>query len=143
MSTMRRSAKSFCSGIAVRIGRTVAALQPDLMRSVTFGPRQEELLIERKAAVGSGIQFDHPAVNALGIELRIDRAVKRVREVDALAVAADFDHLRTAIERAVRCAGMRRARHDAANPHFSRQFRREWVGYVVLQQVTRSPAGHI
>ena len=51
------------------------------------------------AAVRSGIQLHHPAPNACGIELLVPGAIQRIGEVDALAVPADFHHLRAAAER--------------------------------------------
>src|SRR5215469_4404220 len=81
------------SRIAIGIRRAVTALQPDLMRQVPFRPGQEELRIEGKAAVRIGVELHHPAVEPALVELRVDRAVERVGEVDAPAVAADLDHL--------------------------------------------------
>src|SRR5947209_15245893 len=84
--------------IAIRIGRAVAALQADLMRPMALRPIDEELRIERNPAIRARVELHHPAVDSLGIELRIDGAVKRIGEVDALPVAADLHHLRPAIE---------------------------------------------
>ena len=46
---------------------------------------------------GLGVELHHPAVEAVVIELRVDRAVERVGEIDALPVAADLHHLRAAV----------------------------------------------
>src|SRR5690349_23992220 len=100
------------SGIAIGIRRAIAALKANLVRSLTFRPVDEEFRIEGHAAFRLDVQFHHPAVDALRVELRIDRAIERVGEIDAPPVAADFDHLRAAIELAVLCAGMARARDD-------------------------------
>src|SRR5215471_10268675 len=97
------------SWITIGIRRAVAAFEPHLMRAMRRRPFHEEPRIERDAAAGLRIELHHPAVDAVGIELRIDRAVERVGEIDAPAVAADLDHLRPAAERP-RAARMRRAR---------------------------------
>ena len=102
-STLKRRLRS---RIAVGIRRSSRHLQPNLMRPVALRPFDEELRIELNAAAGIDIELHHPAVDSLRIELRIDRAVKRVGEIDAFAVAADLHHLRPAVERSVR-RGMR------------------------------------
>ena len=56
------------------------------------------------------VDLDHPALDAVRIELVVDHAVERVREVDALAVAAHLDHLRPAVERPRGPTGAARAR---------------------------------
>ena len=58
---------------------------------------------------GPHVDLGHPAADAVRVELVVPRRVERVGEVDALAVAADLDHLRTAVQRLPRLAGMRRA----------------------------------
>src|SRR5690349_17652156 len=103
-------------------------------------PIDEELWIERDPAGGVGVELDHPAIDTLRVELRIDGAVKRVGEINATAIAADLDHLRPAIELAVLRPRVTRARHDPADAHFAGQFRIERVRYVVLLQVAGAPA---
>src|SRR5262249_19834175 len=76
-----------CSRITEGIRRAVAALQPHLMRQLSLRPFDEELGIEGDAAFGLGVELHHPAVEPSLVELRVDRAVKRVGEIDALAVA--------------------------------------------------------
>src|SRR5258707_11995631 len=70
-----------CLGIAKGIGRTVAAFQAHLMGAMAFRPIDEEALVEPDAAVLAGIELHHPAVDAVGIELGVDRAIKRVGEI--------------------------------------------------------------
>src|SRR5215813_14007794 len=94
------------SRIAIGIRRAVAAVEPHLMRAMRLRPLDEKFRIERDSAFRPGVELHHPAVDSLGIELRIDRAVERVGEIDPLAVAADLDHLRAAVQRAVRGLGM-------------------------------------
>src|SRR5215475_14927215 len=84
--------------IAIGIRRAVAALQANLVRTLAFGPVDEEFWIEGHAAFRLDVELHHPAFDALRIELRIDGAVERVGEVDALAVATDLDHLGAAIQ---------------------------------------------
>src|ERR1051326_5646877 len=103
------------------------------MRQLSLGPIDEEFGIEGDAALGLGVELHHPAVEAALVELRVDRAVERIGEVDAPAVAADLDHLRTAAELAVLGAGMARARDDAADPHRAGELGIERVGNVVLR----------
>src|SRR5262245_36545020 len=85
------------------------------MRAVAFRPGDEEARVEGDAAVRARVELHHPAVDAVRIELRIDRAVERVGEIDALSVPADLDHLRAAVQGTAR-PRVRRARDDAADP---------------------------
>src|SRR6516162_2133659 len=89
------------SRITIRIRRTVASVKPDLVRSMVLRPFDEEFRIEGNAAFGLCVELHHPAVDSIGIQLRIDAAIERVCEIHALAVPADLDHLRRAAERAV------------------------------------------
>src|SRR4051794_25998368 len=84
---------------AVRVARGVASLEADLVGALA-AELDEELGVDREVAVV--VELHHPAVDALGIELRVPARVQRVREVDALAVAAHLDHLRAAGELARR-----------------------------------------
>src|SRR4051794_9044875 len=94
-----RAGLSRPSWVAVGVRRAVAALQPDLMRKVTLRPVEEELRVAGDPTVLADVELDHPAVQALVVELLVDGAIERVGEVDAPAVAADLDHLRPAGER--------------------------------------------
>src|SRR6185437_9287562 len=85
--------------VAERIRRAVAALEPNLVRAVAVSELDEEIRIERDPAVRTGVAHHLDAAHALRIELPVPCAVERVGEIDALAVAADLDHLRTAVER--------------------------------------------
>src|SRR6476646_6814241 len=71
------------------------------MRPVAHGPSDEEFRIEGDASLGLHVKLHHPAVDAIWIKLRIDRAVERVGKIDPSAIAADLDHLRSAVERPV------------------------------------------
>src|SRR5215203_3635801 len=84
--------------IAIGIGRSVAALQPDLVRSLVTEV-EEEVRVEGHPAFGVGIELDHPALDAVGIELGVPGHVEGIGEVDAPAIPADLDHLRAAVER--------------------------------------------
>src|SRR5687767_15187183 len=94
-------------------------------------PIDEEPGIEGDAAVRIGIELHHPTFQTLWIELRIDRAVERVREIHPPAVPADLDHLRPAVERPPGL-GMARPRYHSANSHFSGELRVERIGNVIL-----------
>src|ERR1700732_108936 len=100
------------------------------MRAVRGGPLHKELWVERYAPLGVRIQLHHPALDAVRIELRVNGAVERVGEIDALAVAADLHHLRPAAQRAILGAGMRGPRHDAADAHLASEPGIERIGYV-------------
>src|SRR4051812_50153318 len=76
---------------AVRVARRVAAGQADLVRALA-GELDVEVGVDLEVAVA--VELDHPAVDALRVELAVPRRVQRVRQVDALAVAAYLDHLR-------------------------------------------------
>src|SRR5437879_3932652 len=105
-----RSSVLRASRITIGIRGAVAAVEPNLVRPMRLRPLDEEFRIERNAARGLGVELHHPAVDSIGIELRVDGAVERVGEIHPFAVPADLDHLRAAAERAVLGARMARAR---------------------------------
>ena len=78
---------------------------------------QEEIFVKRDAAVATGVQFHHPTVYAIGIELLVPRGIKRVRKIDPFAIPAHFHHLRPAGQRLVWFLRVRRAIDDSANAH--------------------------
>src|SRR5215213_3148865 len=87
--------------IAVGVGRGVAALQPHLVRSLV--PEvEEEIGVDAHAPRRVGVKLDHPALDTLGVELRIPGEVEGVGDVDTPAVPADLDHLRSPVERPCR-----------------------------------------
>src|SRR6185437_492235 len=94
------------------------------------------------AAFGD-VKLGQPGTDAVGVELLIPGAVKRVGEIDSLAVAADLDQLRPARQRLARPRRMRRPADDAADPHRAGLARVEWVADVVLLQLTGPPARHV
>src|SRR5215213_9799528 len=73
--------------IAIGIGRGVAALQPDLMRPLV-AKIEEEVGVEAHPALGVGIELDHPALDAVGIELSIPGQVEGVGDIDAAPIPA-------------------------------------------------------
>src|SRR5436190_14001873 len=105
-------------------------------------PLDKEIAVELDAAIGLGVDLDHPAVEPLGVELRVDRAVERIGEVNAAAVAAHLDHLRSAIERPS-ALGVFGTRYDAADPHLASQLRVERIADVILLEVPGAPARDI
>src|SRR5215468_68452 len=76
--TRRRRVNGAPSREAVRVRRSVAALQAYLMRAIAVGPLQEELPIQLDTPTGLRVDLDHPALHALRVELLIDRPVERV-----------------------------------------------------------------
>ena len=91
------------------------------------------------SALRLGVQLDHPAAHALGIKLLVPRSVKRVGEINALAVAADFHHLRPAIQRSLRSTRVRRLPHDSAQVDGAGKFGMERIGDVVLLEFPGAP----
>src|ERR1700750_1562432 len=121
---------------AVGIARGVAALQSDLVGALAV-ELDEELGVELEGAVV--VELDNPAVDALGVELRVPRGVQRVGQVHALAVAADLDHLRAAVDGG---GGRgRRAPADAADAHAAGLARLVGRGDVVALELAGAPAG--
>ena len=59
--------------------------------------RNEEVRVELEATVGQRIHLDNPTADALRVKLRVPGAVERIAEIDALAIAADFEHLRPTV----------------------------------------------
>src|SRR5215217_2666022 len=84
--------------IAVGVGRGVAALQAHLMWPLVTEV-EEEVGVEGHPTGRVSVELDHPALDALGIELRVPGQVEGVGDIDAAAIAADLDHLRSAVER--------------------------------------------
>ena len=101
------------------------------MRALSLRPVDKEFRIESDAAARLGVELDHPAVDPVGVELRVDGAVKRIGEIDPPPVAAYFDHLWTAAEFAVLRARMVRARDNAADPHLAGELGIERIGYLL------------
>src|SRR5262249_34603800 len=110
------------------------------MRPMAFRPIDEEFRVECDPSRGVGVGLPHPAVDALRVELWIDRAVERVRKVHAPTVPADLDHLRSAIELSVLRCRVGRARDDPADTHLTGELRVEGIRDVVLLQVAGTPA---
>src|SRR5262245_51657072 len=84
-------------GVAVRIGRSIAALQPHLVQT-RLTCMQEEVRVQFHATSWLGIDADHPSFQQVRIELIIPGTIKTVCQVDAFAVAADLNHLWAAQE---------------------------------------------
>src|SRR5262245_39943206 len=115
----RRVSHRFLSRIAVGVRRAVAAFEPHLVGTVWGRPPHKEPGIEGDAAVRIGVELHHPTLDTVGIELRVNGTVERIGKVDAFAVTADLDHLRSAAQCAVFGAGMRGPRDDAPDPHLT------------------------
>src|SRR6516164_4351167 len=75
---------------------------------------EEEVFVQFHSSFRLSVNLDHPTLYAVGVELVIDGGIKRVGEVDAPAVAADFDHLGAAVERLLGLLRMRGMAHRAA-----------------------------
>src|SRR5688572_32229835 len=85
--------------VTVRVRRSVAALEADLVRPQVAG-FDEEICVElHRAAARRDNGFGDPALDAVGVDLSVPRRVEAVREINPPTVAADFDHLRSAVDR--------------------------------------------
>src|SRR5271155_1965539 len=104
---------------------------------------KEESWIERHAAFRLGIDFHHPAANAIWIKLRVPRSIERVGEIDAAPIAANFDHLRAAVQGRAGILRMSCAAHDAAEMDRTGFLGMERVGNIVLKKFPGSPAGDV
>src|SRR3546814_17369874 len=83
------------------------SFEPYLMSAECIVELQEEVGIRFDAAVGFGIELDHPALDAVRVELAVPGPVQRVRELDSPAVTARphnrQDKRREGIESGVPC----------------------------------------
>src|SRR5215469_2476800 len=104
---VRRRDGERASGEAIGIRRRVAALQAHLMRQQTLRPVDEKVGVKLDAALRLGVDFHHPSLDSVRIELGIDRPVERAGEINSPAVAAYLDHLGRPDKRPRR-TGMRR-----------------------------------
>src|SRR5215467_7208917 len=105
-----------------------------------LGP-DEEGRIGLQAALLVGVQLDEPAPDAIWIELRVPRRVQRVGQIYAAAVAAELDHLGSAVQRpgAVHAGPS----HDSTQPDRAGLARPGGVTHVVALQLACSPAGRV
>src|SRR5690606_29860564 len=87
-----------------RVRRGVATREPDLVRPVALLQLQQEALVERDAATRQHVELGHPAADAIRVELRVPRAVERVRDVDPSTIPADLHHLGPPVQRLLRIA---------------------------------------
>src|SRR5215831_19125083 len=92
--------------------------------------RDKELWIDLKTTTRISVDHGNPAADTLGKELRIPGTIQRIAKINAAAISAQLEHLRAAVQ----CASfrMRGARDDAAEPHFTRDFRFEGITDVPL-----------
>src|SRR5436190_16547150 len=111
--------------------------------SAEFAEIHEESAVDLHPAFGFGVQLHHPALDAFRIKLSVPRRVKRVGEIDALAVAAELDHLRSAVQRQVRLFWVSGLANDSAQVHRSGFTRVEWVGNIELQKLAGPEAGNV
>src|SRR5438045_6406612 len=100
----------------------------------------KEVWIELHDSVGVKIQLNHPAIDAIRIKLLVPRCVEGIGEVYTVSVAADLHHLRAAIQWLVGLRWMSSAAHDAARMYGANPLRMEWIGNIVLDKFSRSPA---
>src|SRR5262245_55548479 len=127
--------------IAEGVGRAVAALKADLMRPVSVGDLDPEILVQVDATVGANVSLYHRARHTTRVELIVPGRIQRISPVHPLAIAADLDRLRPATEcLAVWVAGPSR---DAANMHRSSQLGCARITNIVLAHLAGAPARHI
>src|SRR3954447_22345763 len=135
METTRRA---WSLRVAEGIGRRVATLEADLVRTQPVLELDEDLPVERHATRRLGIDLREPAFDSRRIELRVPRGVEPVREIDALAVAAPLDHLGPAVERTIDVLRVRGASLHPADVQAARQLGRRRIAHVVLPQLART-----
>src|SRR5258708_24631160 len=99
--------------IAIGVRRSVSPFEPHLV-CTQLVELYKEFFIELHSALGAGIDLHHPTLYTIRIELIVPWRVERIRKVHALTVAADLDHLRTAVECLRGLLRMSRPAHDAA-----------------------------
>src|SRR5580658_1377664 len=104
---------------------------------------EKELRVERHAAGGLGVELYHPTANSVGIELHVPGGVQGVREVGATSIAAEFDHLRAAVQRIAGIFRMRGAAHDTTQMHGAAFLGVKRIGNVILQEFAGAPAGNV
>src|SRR5215218_4980721 len=100
-------ANSHSRGVAVRVGGRIAALEPYLVRPLTIIELDEEVGVHCETALRVYVHLGDPAVDAIGVELRIPGSIQRVAEVQPAPIAAQFHHLRSARLRLVRSSDAR------------------------------------
>src|SRR5439155_11044274 len=106
-----------------------------------FRELDEEVRIDPEITAGFGVELDQPALDAVGVELRVPAGVQRVGQVDALAVAADLDHLRAAVDRT--CGRVGALADDAADANAAGLDRVAGIGHVIPLQLAGAPARHV
>src|SRR5205807_1634771 len=126
-------------GVAIRVRRSVAAFQPKLVCTQPV-ELDKEIFIEFHSAVLAGLDFYHPTLYAFGKELLVPWGVERVGEIDALAVAADLDHLRATVERLPGLLRVSGPAHDAAEVERAGLFWVGGIGDVVPDELACAPA---
>ena len=104
---------------------------------------EEEVAVERHAAARVDIDLGHPSTDAVRIELAVPGRVEAVGDVDALSVAADLDHLRSAVDRLPRLAWVWRTAGNAAKTDRAHFHRVKRISDVVLDELSGAPARHV
>src|ERR1700733_5136348 len=108
------------------------------MRAVSVWETHPIVLRQFQAASRVSDRHDLGSWDAIGIELIVPGGIERVGPIDALAVAADLDHLRAArVSAAVRVG---RASGDAADTDGAGELGLSRLGDVVLTHLACSPA---
>src|SRR5215211_4306040 len=128
--------------VAVRVGGGVAALESYLVRPFIIIELNEKVGVCGENTFRVYVHLGDPAVDAIRVELRIPGSIQRVAEVQSAPVAAQFHHLRSAVQD-LSGLRMRRLADDAAKVDGSRMPRVEWVGDVVLAKLPGCPAGDV
>src|SRR5215469_456111 len=103
----------------------------------------KELFVELHPALRVQIDFRHPTLNAIGIKLLVPRGVEGVGKVAAFAIAANLDHLRTAVESHARLLRVGGAANDPTQVDRPGFLRVGGIGDVVLDELACPPAGNI
>src|SRR5580704_4037639 len=126
------------SWVTVKVRRSVATLQPDLM-TTELAEIDQQFGIELHATVLSNVQLDHPAINAFRIKLLVPGGVQGIGEIHAASVAADLYHLGSSVQWLSRFSGMGSTTHNSADVHRADQLGIEGIRDIVLAHLSRSP----
>src|SRR6476469_1901672 len=108
-----------------------------------FVELDKEFFIEFHSALWVRVKLHHPTLQPVRIDLLVPRCVERIGEIDALAIAADLNHLWTAVERLSGLTGMGRTAHDTAEMDRACLFGVSRVRNVVLDELPGPPARNI
>src|SRR5690348_16955982 len=96
---------------------------------------EQEIAIELKLTFCTDICLDHPSADTVRIELLIPSRVQRIRQVNATAITADFDHLGPTVKRLARLVWMGCTAYNPADLDRASELWVKRIRHVVLPQL--------